>query len=150
MKKKGTSSSAVSNLRVLIVLSVALVGVSVAVATGKQHRSGRPGFHQAAGEFGQVANRDAGGREWFWQNPLPQGNDLRAASFIDANTATLVGAYGTIIRTTDAGSSWTIQASGTTQTLWAVSFPDVNEGTVVGEGGTILRTTDGGEHGPVR
>jgi len=81
---------------------------------------------------------------WVWQNPLPQGNDLRGASFVDANTGTVVGYYGTIVRTTDGGNSWTIQTSGTTQNLWAVSFTDVNNGTAVGEGGTILRTTDGG------
>jgi hypothetical protein len=80
--------------------------------------------------------------QWHWQNPLPQGNNLRGASFVDANTGTVVGEYGAIVRTTDGGSSWTIQVSGTTQTLWAVSFTDVNNGTAVGEGGTILRTTD--------
>ena len=84
--------------------------------------------------------------QWHWQNPLPQGNNLRGASFVDANTGTVVGEYGTIVRTTDGGSSWTIQASGTTQTLWDVSFIDVNNGTAVGEGGTILGTTDGGNN----
>ena len=145
--KRGTCSSAVSNLRIFIFLTVALASVSVGLlATAKQHWSGRTGFREAPGPFIPEANRGALGRQWFWQNPLPQGNDLRGVSFIDANTANLVGAYGTIIRTTDAGSSWTIETSGTTETLWAVSFADVNDGTVVGEGGTILTTTDGGEH----
>src|SRR5215468_5673484 len=84
--------------------------------------------------------------QWHWQNPLPQGNNLRGASFVDANTGTVVGEHGTIVRTTDGGNSWTIQASGTTQTLWDVSFIDANNGTAVGEGGTILGTTDGGDH----
>src|SRR5712671_1288482 len=84
--------------------------------------------------------------QWHWQNPLPQGNNLRGASFVDTNTGTVVGEYGTIVRTTDGGNSWTIQTSGTTQTLWAVSFTDANNGTAVGEGGTIVRTTDGGTH----
>jgi len=35
-------------------------------------------------------------------NPLPQGNNLRGASFLDANTGTVVGDYGTIVRTTMA------------------------------------------------
>src|SRR4029450_11410594 len=82
--------------------------------------------------------------QWHWQNPLPQGNNLRGASFVDANTGTVVGDYGTIVRTTDGGNSWTIQVSGTTQNLWAVSFIDANNGAAVGEGGTILGTTDGG------
>src|SRR5581483_3777188 len=82
--------------------------------------------------------------QWHWQNPLPQGNNLRGASFVDANTGTVVGEYGTIVRTTDGGNSWTIQANDTTQTLWDVSFTDVSHGTAVGEGGTIVTTTDGG------
>lgn len=28
---------------------------------------------------------------WHWQNPLPQGNALRAVYFTDANNGTLVG-----------------------------------------------------------
>src|SRR5205085_1287824 len=54
---------------------------------------------------------------WLWQNPLPQGNDLRGASFVDANTGTVVGFYGTIVRTADGGTNWTIQTSGTMQNL---------------------------------
>ena len=86
------------------------------------------------------------GAKWRWQNPLPQGNNLRGASLVNANTGTLVGDYGTIVRTTDGGNNWTIQSSGTTQTLWGVSFTDANNGSAVGENGTILRTTDGGAH----
>src|SRR6267378_2623104 len=79
--------------------------------------------------FGTVPTDSA---RWVWQNPLPQGNDLRGASFVDANTGTVVGFYGTIVRTTDGGSSWTIQSGGTTENLWAVSFSDTNNGTAVG------------------
>lgn len=84
--------------------------------------------------------------QWHWENPLPQGNNLRGASFVDADTGTVVGEYGTIIRTTNGGSSWTGQASGTTQTLWAVSFVDATIGTAVDEAGTVVTTTDGGTH----
>src|SRR6266513_2450636 len=92
-----------------------------------------------------VASKATGGSSsWHWQNPLPQGNNLRGASFVDANTGTVVGEYGTIVRTTNGGNSWTVQVSGTTQALWAVSFKDSNKGTAVGEGGIILGTTDGG------
>src|SRR5947207_1642864 len=81
---------------------------------------------------------------WFWQNPLPQGNYLRPVSFTDANTGTVVGDSGTILRTTDGGATWKSQSSGTTNYLTGVSFTDANTGTVVGGNGTILRTTDGG------
>ena len=77
---------------------------------------------------------------------MPQtfGFDLLSVSFIDANTGTAVGGYGTILRTTDGGESWTPQISGTTNTLWDVSLVGANIGTVVGANGTILRTTTGG------
>jgi hypothetical protein len=52
------------------------------------------------------------GAQWRWENPLPQGNNLRGVSLVDANTGTLVGDYGTIVRTTDGGNNWTIQSSG--------------------------------------
>ena len=89
--------------------------------------------------------------DWFWQNPLPQANTLRAVDFVNATTGTAVGVAGTILRTTDGGSSWVIQTSGTTNILNAVSFTDATTGTAVGgppsfraSFGTILRTTDGG------
>ncbi len=80
-------------------------------------------------------------QDWFWQNPLPQGNTLYAVDFVNATTGTVVGEGGTILRTTDGGSSWVIQTSGTTRVLRSVSFTDAITGTAVGLGGTILRTT---------
>src|SRR5438094_9019547 len=102
-------------------------------------------IHAGSKSVATVASKATGGSSsWHWQNPGPQGNNVRGASFVDANTGTVVGEYGTIVRTTDGGNSWTIQFSGTTQNLWAVSFKDSNKGTAVGVGGTILGTTDGG------
>ena len=43
---------------------------------------------------------------WEWQNPHPQGSDLFSVAVIDANTATAVGAFGTILRTTNGGGPW--------------------------------------------
>ena len=65
-------------------------------------------------------------------------------SFINANTGTAVGCSGTILRTTNGGTNWTSQTSGTTNCLCDVSFTDANNGTAVGDDGTILRTTNGG------
>src|SRR5438034_7511592 len=122
----------------LTILSLAGVcGLTLAMHTGHAGSS-------LAATNSSKAQGGASSTQWHWQNPLPQGNNLRGASFVDANTGTVVGEYGTIVRTTDGGNSWTIQVSGTTQNLWAVSFKDSNKGTAVGEGGTILGTTDGG------
>src|SRR5437016_3205604 len=112
-------------------------GLALAIHTGQT----------GSGATAAVSSKAPGGASsWHWQNPLPQGNNLRGASFVDANNGTVVGEYGMIVRTTNGGNSWTIQTSGTTQTLWAVSFTDENHGTAVGEGGVIVRTTDGGAH----
>ena len=75
--------------------------------------------------------------QWFWQNPLPNGNENDAVCFTDANAGTIVGMSGTIVHTTDGGSTWITQPSGTTNWLFAVSFTDANIGTAVGEIGTI-------------
>jgi hypothetical protein len=56
----------------------------------------------------------------------------------------VVGASGTIRRTTNGGATWTGQSSGITNTLYSVSFTDANTGKVVGGEGTILHTATGG------
>ena len=69
---------------------------------------------------------------------------LRGVFFINADTGTVVGDDGTIIRTTDGGTTWTPQTSGVTTVLRCVFFSNADSGTVVGEFGTILKTTNGG------
>src|SRR5690349_15493893 len=81
---------------------------------------------------------------WFWQNPLPQGNNLRALEFFDANTGIAVGFNGTVIRTVNGGSSWTIINSGSTMDLYALHFLNSSTGFAAGRLGTILRTVNGG------
>lgn len=39
-------------------------------------------------------------------------NALLGVSFVDANTGTAVGVRGTILRTTDGGTTWVAQDSG--------------------------------------
>lgn len=64
--------------------------------------------------------------------------------FTDANTGYIVGSNGTIQKTINSGTDWTIQTSGTTNWLYKVSFSDANTGYVVGNYGTILKTNNGG------
>jgi hypothetical protein len=80
---------------------------------------------------------------WFLQNPVPKG-DHRGVCFTDVNTGTVVGSAGAILRTTNGGTTWTSQSSGTTAALYGVSFTDANAGTAVGDNGKILHTTNGG------
>jgi photosystem II stability/assembly factor-like uncharacterized protein len=71
--------------------------------------------------------------------------------FTDAHNGLVVGARGTMLRTTDGGVSWTRQTSGTTVDLRDVCYVGSDTAYVVGgesfepyQEGTILRTTDGG------
>jgi uncharacterized protein (TIGR03437 family) len=83
-------------------------------------------------------------------------HNLKAIVLIDANTGWAVGEphwdqntlqyKGTIIKTTNGGTSWTDQEAGVAETLQGVSFSDSNRGWVVGNNGVILHTTDGGAH----
>src|ERR1039458_10628948 len=82
--------------------------------------------------------------QWFWQNPLPQGNSLNSVKFISSTTGWAVGYLGTILKTSDRGITWILQSSGTTEDLFGIAFTDINNGTAVGSNGTILRTTNGG------
>jgi photosystem II stability/assembly factor-like uncharacterized protein len=76
---------------------------------------------------------------------------FQGVAFTDADNGLVVGARGTILRTTDGGITWTRQISGTTEDLNQVFYANSDTGYVVGgesfppfQGGIILRTTDGG------
>ena len=66
-------------------------------------------------------------------------------------TIVAVGDKGTVLRSTDAGSTWVAQASGTTANLLAVSQSSNqttgsttnNQWVATGSGGTVIRSTDG-------
>jgi hypothetical protein len=57
-----------------------------------------------------------------------------------------VGQAGIIELSSDAGKTWTLQASGVTTDLLGGSAPTDKVCWIVGSSGTILRTTDGGAH----
>ena len=82
--------------------------------------------------------------QWFWQNPLQQGHILYSVHFTNVNIGWTVGRSGTILKTTNGGTNWISQKSGTTNSLNSVNFVDQNIGRAVGEYGTIINTTNGG------
>jgi hypothetical protein len=57
-----------------------------------------------------------------------------------------IEAAGIVQRSTDSGSTWTLQKSGVVADLTAGSAPSEKVCWLVGRAGTILRTTDGGAH----
>ncbi len=79
---------------------------------------------------------------WTLQSPNPTGQPLYDVDMISATEAWAVGSYGTIIRTSNGGRSWTRQRSNTNQDLRAVHFEDSLHGWAVGN--VALYTVDGG------
>ena len=85
--------------------------------------------------------------QWFWQNPLPQGNSLRDVYVFDDNTVIAIGDAGTIIRTIDGGLNWSIKSLDIN--LSAIHFINQFTGWAIGYDSDytnrmILNTNDGG------
>ncbi len=97
---------------------------------------------------------NVGPTAWVWQNPLPQGNRLKAITCSSSSTGSslvckAVGDLGTIIYGDGGGGSaisWYSQTSGTTQTLRSITCTPGNGNNclAVGDGGTILGTANDG------
>lgn len=84
-----------------------------------------------------------GSSGWLWGNPLPQGNSIVASSFAGA-TGYAVGEFGTIVKTTDGGSTWAGLSSGTFTNLSEVQAIDA-QALFVGGGCVARRSDDGGQ-----
>jgi photosystem II stability/assembly factor-like uncharacterized protein len=83
--------------------------------------------------YGQWTRSSTGSANW-----------LNGVYAVDQNTVYAVGFAGTIIKTTDGGTSWIKQTSGVSTYILSVQFLDQNTGWVCGYQGMILKTTDGG------
>lgn len=70
--------------------------------------------------------------------------DLYGCYFFDAQTGWIVGAGGTILKTTNGGNTWSSVSTTITSALYAVFFYDASNGWICGYAGKILRTSDGG------
>jgi len=91
--------------------------------------------------------------QWWWKNWEPKTNNnsfkasntitnhLYAVDFIDADTGYIVGEYGIILKTTDAGNTWITQPGISNETLRSVHFANTNTGYIAGGYGTIIKTT---------
>jgi photosystem II stability/assembly factor-like uncharacterized protein len=115
---------------VLNKLGVVVVAVSAAIALAAP----------AAASAG-VAEGHSG---WYWGNPLPQGRSLHDIAFASGGRGYAVGDFGTVLRTDDAGSTWSGLATGLTVDLAHVRTiaPD---SFVVAGGCALRRSDDGGQ-----
>ncbi|MBV9281153.1 MAG: hypothetical protein JOZ41_13815 [Chloroflexi bacterium] len=61
---------------------------------------------------------------WYWQNPLPQGENMSGVACPAVTACVAVGGNGSIATTTDGAQRWTHRTSGTTADLSNVVCPD--------------------------
>jgi photosystem II stability/assembly factor-like uncharacterized protein len=87
------------------------------------------------------ASVQVGSSGWQWGNPLPQGNSLRTMSFAGVS-GYAAGDFGTLLRTTDGGATWSGLLSGTFTNLTEVQAIDANA--VFAAGGCVARRSDDG------
>ena len=79
---------------------------------------------------------------WGWGNPTPQGQNLAGVAF-DGADGYAVGAFGTVLRSDDAGQTWAGLPSGTTDDLNLVQ--ELGPTAVIAAGGcSALESTNSG------
>jgi photosystem II stability/assembly factor-like uncharacterized protein len=92
----------------------------------------------------QLVRTTDAGQTWTSQhNNLPPSS---AVHFFSRTIGTIVGNAGVIIRSEDAGLSWSPQESPTSQDLASVCFGTPSAGVAVGASGTVISTADRGKH----
>jgi len=110
------------------------------------------GLGVAVGENGRVIRSTDEGNTWIASNlPAPAANrNFNGVFFANINTVYAVGGNAssdsvqTIIKSTDAGVTWSVQLDTLGPWLHAVYFADANHGYAVGDGGVVLKTVNGG------
>jgi photosystem II stability/assembly factor-like uncharacterized protein len=99
---------------------------------------------------GAIYKVSSDGVTWTWQSQVSGTlEDLYDVCFVDINTGYAVGNNGTVLKTTDGGSTPWVVISGPTPPPWqrfnAVDFtPDGITGLAVGDAGKVYRTTNSG------
>ena len=91
-----------------------------------------------------VSNSQTG---WYWQNPFPQGNNLKSVFFVNQYTGWSAGEKGTIIKTTNGGENWmsrNIPYWLLDSTVYSISFVDTLNGFACC--GNVIKTTNGGNN----
>ena len=93
-----------------------------------------------AGMSGAEVSTTDGGTNWDFSGFVtPSFEDLNGVSFSSTDSVYMVGNDGLIYFANDGGVTWTLQASGISETLRAVDFPSADWGFAVGDGGRIIR-----------
>lgn len=99
----------------------------------------------AAGERGVIIYSDDTGVNWA-QADVPVRSTLTALTFVDDKTGYAVGHDAVILKTIDAGASWSLVSfePESPNAMLNVRFRDVQTGYAVGSNGQLWITRDGG------
>jgi len=83
---------------------------------------------------------------WFWQNPLPQGNDLYTNEITSDGSIFSGGNSSTIMKSTNNANSWLVVNNLHPYQIWfnRISFIDQNSGWAVGSDWCMYYTTNQG------
>jgi photosystem II stability/assembly factor-like uncharacterized protein len=96
------------------------------------------------GNFGELYSTNNSGTSFSDIQQRYTTESLNAITTPNSLDLFAAGNQGTIIKSSNAGSSWTALTSTTTETLNDIQFINANIGVCVGNTGTLLRTTNGG------
>jgi photosystem II stability/assembly factor-like uncharacterized protein len=113
----------------------------------------------AVGAFGTVLSTSDGGHTWVrhklsWESLIERvikasgymEPNLNSVYFISPEIGWVVGEFGVILHTRDAGQNWISQRyGGELPQLYAVKFLDDRRGWAIGQRGTMVQTNDGGQ-----
>ena len=70
---------------------------------------------------------------------------LSSVYFVNVDTGYTVGLMGTILKTTDGGTSWISKSNSSSTDFSFVYFVNADTGYITGTSGLIIKTTDGGD-----
>ena len=82
---------------------------------------------------------------WTLQSPPLTSQNLTCIEVIDDNLVFAFGSDGSVIKTTNGGTTWSFTSNGVSSGISGACFIDQNNGWVVGSSGSINKTTDGGD-----
>jgi photosystem II stability/assembly factor-like uncharacterized protein len=88
--------------------------------------------------------RLAGNPEWAWKAPMNGAELLNDIHYASASVGYAVGNLGTVLKSTDAGTTWQRLPTPFNNSLLSVSALTANTLTVCGENGLLATSTNGG------
>lgn len=89
---------------------------------------------------GAIMKSVDGGESWNHLLEPLEAVRFFSSSFFNVNNGMVAGRNGMILRTADAGNTWTEENSGTNAILYDIHFLNLQTAYTVGENGTILST----------